>query len=121
MAGREMVDAFFENVREEYRLPEEQLHHVRWLVNAGLLNLTDVRTMLARRAGGSLLDRHGADATTWPRRAAPIFQSGSSTSRSCMAMSRSALLEKSHGSIVSLRYRRSETLNPVMFGFRRPR
>ena len=43
-----------EDMRKEYNLSPERVRHITWLLNDGLLNPTDIRTMLARRAAGSL-------------------------------------------------------------------
>ena len=55
-----------EEIREEYGLSPERASHVAWLLNDGVLNPSDVRTMLARHAVQSLRDRHGDDANGWP-------------------------------------------------------
>ena len=60
------LSQFFQDVRDECHLSDERLDHVKWLVDGGLLSLADVRSMLARHAAGSLIERHGTDSTQWP-------------------------------------------------------
>ena len=44
----------------------ERFQHVHLLLANGLLNPSDVRTMLSRHAVGSLIERRGLDANEWP-------------------------------------------------------
>ena len=55
-----------DDIREEYGLSPERSSHVAWLINDGVLNPSDVRTLLSRHAVANLRERHGDDVNEWP-------------------------------------------------------
>ena len=55
-----------EDIREEYKLSLDDVAHAQWLQRGGLLSLTHVRTMIARRSVATLDERHGFDVNDWP-------------------------------------------------------
>ena len=52
-----------EDIRAEFDLSPDRVHHVSWLVNHGMLNAQDIRTMLSR---DNMLESHGLDVNEWP-------------------------------------------------------
>ena len=61
--GRMRPGQAIEDIREEIDLSPERANHIACMVNNGLLNRDDVRSMMSRK---NLASAHGIDVLEWP-------------------------------------------------------